>query len=173
MGRTTAAASGAAERPRRFTHLLVYCQRIISMLVQTVLTFLIRLPLNKRDGFLLSWPYKHIGSTTRGLMAAVKYWKCHWREAINYSGKHWALWGLEPTKTWGRGAFLAIKGLRSWRHFLNFFQSQKWGAENSLCISGQTLMRRLCLACMDQLGFVWSTDSLWESMIHDAYKDAG
>lgn len=34
-------------------------------------------------------------------------------------------------------------------------------------------MRWLCLACMDQLGFVWSAESFSESMIHDAYKDAG
>lgn len=32
----------------------------------------------------------------------------------------------------------------------------------------------LCVACMDQLGFLWSTDTKdCESMIHDAYKDAG
>lgn len=63
----------ATEQQQRFTHLLVYCQRIISMLAQAALTFLIRLALNKRDGFLLSRPYKHIGSTTLGLMTAVKY----------------------------------------------------------------------------------------------------
>lgn len=40
-------------------------------------------------------------------------------------------------------------------------------------IWGQTLMWWLCLACLDQLGFARSSGSCWESMIHDAYKDAG